>query len=251
MRYAFAGDREISINILKFLISKGYIPAALFVSEPSKASHANELIQMAGLPEEYIFRGNEINQPGSLKKLAQLNLVYIISIHFPYIIPSSLLNIPLVGVLNLHPAYLPYNKGWHTPSWAIIEGDPYGATLHFMEEELDQGDIINQKILEVNPTDTANSLYQRALKLEEEVFYEAFEDILSLNPPRKKQIDKGSAHLKKDLKAIQRIDLDKKYTGEEIINKLRGLTTNSISEAAYFEINNKRITLQVTLKEFE
>jgi methionyl-tRNA formyltransferase len=71
-------------------------------------------------------------------------------------------------VLNLHPV-LPYNKGWNTPSWAILDNTTYGATLHFMTEALDEGDIIHQKKLEIVFADTANTLYQKALELEKEV----------------------------------------------------------------------------------
>jgi folate-dependent phosphoribosylglycinamide formyltransferase PurN len=58
---------------------------------------------------------------------------------------------------------LPYNKGWNTPSWAILD-TTYGA-LHFMTEALDEDDIIHQKKLEI-VLRTANTLYQKALELE-------------------------------------------------------------------------------------
>ena len=77
--------------------------------------------------------------------LEQLSLDYIICVHFPYIVPREILSIPKYGVTNLHPAYLPYNLGWHTPSWAILENTPIGATLHYMDECVDTGDIIHQK----------------------------------------------------------------------------------------------------------
>jgi methionyl-tRNA formyltransferase len=156
---------------------------------------------------------------------------------------------PKVGVLNLHPAFLPYNKGWHTPSWAIIDNSPYGATLHFMSDALDEGDIIHQKKLEVSFSDTANTLYKKALKLEKEVFYEAYEDLLSLNPKRIKQIGIGSSHLKNDLKYLQEIDLNTNVNILEFINKLRALTTNNINEAATITIEGKKIALQINFEE--
>jgi methionyl-tRNA formyltransferase len=250
MKYAYAGDRAISVRILEFLISKGLKPAALMVSDEGKASHAAELIALSGLSEALIFRGNAFKTAEAVARLRELDLDYVFGIHFPYLVPKAILDLPKVGVLNLHPAYLPYNKGWHTPSWAILEGQPYGATLHFMEEALDQGDIIHQKKLDVLPTDTANSLYQRALTLEEEVFFEAFENLLTLNPKRKKQEGSGTVHFKKDLEEIQKIELARQYTGEELINKLRGLTTNTEQEAAYFEYQGKKIAIQVFFKEF-
>jgi methionyl-tRNA formyltransferase len=247
MKFAFAGDRKISCSILEFIVSKGFKPAALFVSDFDKASHDEELIQISGLDESLIFRGNEFKNPKSLELLLSLNLDYIFGIHFPYIIPNEVLSIPKIGVVNLHPAFLPYNKGWHTPSWAIIEGYPYGATLHFMEEALDEGDIIHQKQIEVLPIDTANSLYKRVLKLEEEVFFEAFELLSSLNPKRIKQVGKGTSHQKKELKALQEITISENHNPIDLIHKIRALTTNDPSEAAYFVVDNKKIGVQINL----
>ena len=245
MKYAFAGDRKISLNILQFLISKGYKPSALFISDKNKSTHDEELIRLSGLDSKFIFRGNEFKN--SLDLLKTLELDYIFGIHFPYIISKEFLEIPKIGFLNLHPAYLPFNKGWHTPSWAIIDGTIYGATLHFMSEQLDCGDIIHQKKLIIQPEDTANTLYKKVLKLEEEVFYEAFDDWVRLKPKTIKQTSIGTSHSKKDLKDIQEIKLDEKYSGEYFIDLLRGLTTSVPEEGAYFILGGERFYIQVSI----
>ena len=247
MKFAFAGDRKISCTILKFIISKGYKPSALFVSDFDMASHDDELIEISGLDESLVFRGNEFKNPKAIEFLSSLELDYIFGIHFPYIVPAEILGIPKIGVVNLHPAFLPYNKGWHTPSWAIIEGHPYGATLHFMEEALDEGDIIHQKKIDVYPIDTANSLYKRVLNLEEEVFYESFDSLTRLKPNRIKQLDKGTSHQKKELKALREINISENSNAIDLINKIRALTTNNENEAAYFIVDDKKIGVQINL----
>ena len=143
MEYAFAGDRDISVEILKYLLSNDNKPLALLLTSRAHQSHSEELKSLCPfLDSSLIFEGKDFNSESSMERIASLNLDYIFGIHFPYIIPSSFLNIPKFGFLNLHPAFLPYNKGWHTPSWAIYDGSKYGATLHFMSEDLDSGDII-------------------------------------------------------------------------------------------------------------
>lgn len=247
MRYAFCGDRQISVNILKFMIDKGYHPLLLIVNDSQTSTHSEELINTSKLEEKAIIYSSEIKQENKIALLREANLDYIIGIHFPTIIPDSVLKIPKVGFLNLHPAYLPYNKGWHTPSWAIIDETPYGATLHFMSEVLDGGDIIHQKQIEILPDDTANSLYRRVLKLEEEVFVEAFDDLLTLTPNRTKQTTAGTLHKKSDLSKISEIELGKQYTASDLINKMRALTTNNIQEAAYFVENDEKYLLQIII----
>ena len=247
MNFAFAGNRQISIDILKLLITNGYGPSALLVSDKSINSDAENLIALSGLDEQHVFTNRNFKSSEAIEHLRSLDLDYIIGIHFPHIIPTELLNIPKIGFLNLHPSYLPYNKGWNTPSWAILEGTPFGATLHYMSEALDEGDIIHQKRLEVSEDDTANSLYAKALKLEYEVFKEALPSLLTLNPNRSEQQGEGTSHVKKDLKGVQQIDMHDSATYNEMIDKLRGLTTNDINEAAWFEKDGKRYAVQLKI----
>jgi len=249
MRYAFAGDRDISVAVLNYLIENGYKPSALLLTEKEKASHANQLREIADLESKLIFHGKGFEDQENQSILKDLELDYIIGIHFPYLVANEILDIPKIGFLNLHPAYLPFNKGWHTPSWAIIENTSFGATLHFMSEQLDNGDIIHQKICQVLPNDTADSLYQKVKETELEVFKEAFSSLTSLTPPRLKQEFKGTSHLKKEIKKIQLLNLQDVSEVQRIIDKLRGLTTNRLDEAAYFFENGKKYFVQVKITE--
>lgn len=248
MRYIFAGDRQIGVNILKGLTERGFWPLALLLNNEDKASHNAQLRSLVEHLEIPVIVGDEFKSAHNVALFKKLLPHYFIGIHFPKIIPQEVLQIPKIGFLNLHPAYLPYNKGWHTPSWAILQGTPFGATLHFMTEELDSGEIIHQKILSIEPDDTAHSLYQKVLTLEEQVFFEALPGLIALNPPRLKQDSKGTEHKKNDLKKIQKIELDEKIQAREFINKLRALTTNKWEEAAFFEEGGNRYYIQVTIK---
>jgi methionyl-tRNA formyltransferase len=252
IRFAFAGDRDISVKILRFLQKNNYKPEALLLSGPKRASHAHQLKEMCPyIEQDMVFEGNECKSRNSIFKLSQLDLDYIIGIHFPYIIPSEMLKIPKIGFLNLHPAYLPYNRGWHTPSWAIMDNTPVGATLHFMSEELDSGDIIAQSQVEIRPDDTAHTLYKKLKKSEYNLFKKCWPELVTKRFIRKVQdLHKGTSHNKQDLlkDKVQRIDLFGETTPEQLIRKLRALTTNDIREAAYFMKDGKRYRIQVKIQ---
>jgi methionyl-tRNA formyltransferase len=47
-------------------------------------------------------------------------------------------------VCNLHPSFLPYNRGDQPLLWAAVEGTPYGVTIHKVSERFDEGNIISQ-----------------------------------------------------------------------------------------------------------
>lgn len=249
VKIGFAGDRRISVDILSFIISQGLTPSLLIISDCDTSSHSEELLSiLKDMPSDHILKGSEISRPGSIQKIKELNLDYLICIHFPYIIPESILNSVNIGVLNLHPAYLPYNRGWHTPTWAILDNAPYGATLHFMDASLDTGDIIHQKKLEIDIYDTAHSLYQKVLSLEIEVFKEAWQMIKTKNIPRISQKKlRGTTHTKSDIQSVQKIDMNEPIKPKALINVLRALTTNNIHEAAYFEDNGNRYRVQISI----
>lgn len=248
MKYGFAGNREIAVNILNFLISKGLKPSFLLISrELIDSKHQNQLISDSGLGSENIYYIDDVNPVNIDNPLDSYNVDYIFGIHFPFIIKKPILESAKIGFLNLHPAYLPYNKGWHTPSWAILDNNKYGATLHYMTEELDGGDIVAQKEVKIEPHYTANHLYQLVLEAEEELFKQIFPQLLTLKIPKEKQYSKGTSHNKKDLSKIQKINLDEKEYPINIINKIRALTTNSLEEAAYFEINDTKYSIQINI----
>jgi methionyl-tRNA formyltransferase len=249
MKYVYAGDRQIAVNILRYLLEQGYQPQALLLNDEDKASHNDalkELVAPLGIP---VFVGNEFRSVKAIEFYYNDRPDYFLGIHFPKLIPAEILNIPKVGFLNLHPAYLPYNKGWHTPSWAILEGTPYGATLHFMSEELDAGDIIHQKELKIRPEDTAHSLYQKVLVLEEEVFREALPSLLTLKPMRKPQREAGTAHRQKDLETMRELKLNEPVKTGLLIDRLRALTTSRWEEAAWFEKDGKKYLIRVEIRE--
>lgn len=249
MRYIFCGNREISFQVLELLTLKGFYPLMLLLPENVDKVLARKLSKQSKLPEEKIIIGKFPKSETFFQSLSILNLDYVICIHYPYIIRKTLLDIPAVGVINLHPSYLPYNKGWHTPSWAILEKTLYGATLHFMTEKLDDGEIIHQKSIEVNLSDTADKLYQRVLNLEFEVFAEALADLLTLSPKRKNQIGTGTVHKKAELQQLQKLDMNKSYVLSELIDRIRSLTTNNHKEACYVSVDDRKYFVQIVIIE--
>lgn len=250
IKIGYAGDRQIAVDILNYILDDGIIPLTLIVSDKDSSTHSNNLISISkGISEDLIFKGSQLYDDQITHKISELNLDYLICIHFPYIIPETILNCVNVGVLNLHPAYLPFNRGWHTATWAILDKTPYGATLHFMDNSLDTGDIIHQKKISINSDDTAHSLYQKVLQLEIDVFTEAWPKIKNKILTRKNQKELlGTTHKKEDIRNIQKIDLSRDIEASYILDLLRALTTNDIHEAAYFEQNGDKYRVQISIK---
>ncbi|MEX2585100.1 MAG: formyltransferase family protein [Balneolaceae bacterium] len=254
MNYLFAGDRDIGVRVLTHLLEEGYKPSALLLPDPAGASHSARLREIAGLPESHILLGGDLSRPEAVSQMRALEPDYLIAVHYPHLIPGNVLEIPKEAALNLHPAWLPYNRGWHTPSWAILEGTPAGATLHVMSEKTDGGDIVHRLRVDIDPADTADSLYQKLKNAEFSLFCELLPALVRKEYNRLPQPDnQGTFHKKEDLSgsSVQEIDLDGTYSGRELLDKLRALTTNDVSEAACFQRDGRRFRVQVSITEEE
>jgi methionyl-tRNA formyltransferase len=253
LRIGFAGDREIAVQVLDFLVTDGIRPKVLLVSADVRASHADELISRCEhLTSERVLRGADFRTSSGIDVVESAGLDLMLGIHFPYIVPAELLALARVGWLNLHPAYLPWNRGWHTASWALLGETPLGATLHFMDDGIDTGDIVHQLRLEIGPGDTADSLYPRLERLEFDVFRQAWPVIRAGTYQRTAQPpDEGSHHARDDLatSGVQKIDPDEQVAAGELLRKLQALTTNQNDEAAYFESEGRRYRVRVEVTE--
>jgi len=241
MKYAFAGDRNIAVRVLKYIQEKDYNPELLCVS--LKGSHACQLMNLCPyLSHDKIFVGKEINLQVVVDALQGID--YLICVHFPYIIPKQVLEIKGLTVVNLHPAYLPYNKGWNTPTWSILDDTPYGATIHVVTERLDSGPILYQKELPKR-FETADEMYKRVLELEYYVFCEWFKPLDRYPYPEVPQQGCETVHNKGALVGRQEL------TGRDIstITKLRALTTNNIDEAAYWWQDGKKYQITINIHE--
>lgn len=249
MRYAFAGDRDISVWVLEYLISQWSAPAALILPHSARATHAQALVELCKSADTRVIQ-KHLNDPLVGPELASLDLDLLLSIHYPHLIPGPILSLPRLGSFNLHPALLPFNRGWHTPTWAILDATPAGATLHYMTDALDAGDIVHQKEVAVEPSDSAHTLYEKLKRCELEVFKEAWPSLARGEIHRRPQIGPGTAHRKQELfrPEVQRISLDQTMTAGELLTRLRALTTNAWDEAAYFEVGGKKFRIQIAIR---
>jgi methionyl-tRNA formyltransferase len=99
---------------------------------------------------------------------------------FPHFIPSTLLNIPRLGVLNVHPSLLPDNRGPEPLFWTFRLGQEHtGVTIHLMEEKLDSGPILAQEALEVPEGISYAELEQQAAELGGALLAQAVADLMS------------------------------------------------------------------------
>ncbi|HET7603502.1 MAG TPA: formyl transferase [Gemmatimonadales bacterium] len=77
------------------------------------------------------------------------------------LLPASVLEVARLGTLNVHPGLLPRYRGVDVVAHAILNGDPVGATVHFVDAGIDTGRIISRIRVSPGPLDTLASLQKR------------------------------------------------------------------------------------------
>ena len=246
-RLAYAANRGIGLRGLEMLLAAGWRPVVLLVPGGADATGCAEEMRRL-LPDVPVLEGRDFRDDGGVRLLRSLALDVLLSVHFPYIVPREVLELSRIGCFNLHPAYLPWNRGWHTPSWTILERTRPGATLHWMAEGMDEGDIVVRRELDVRPEDTAHTLYQRILAVEEDVLQAAIPLLCGGRPPRLRQEQGGTRHVKADLETVRRLDLSEERKVGEMLDLLRALTTSRADEAAYFEHDGVRYCVRVDIR---
>lgn len=93
------------------------------------------------------------------------------------IIKPPILRVPDLGTVNAHPGILPRLRGSSSVGWALYKDLPQGATAHFVDPEIDTGDIILSRQLPVYRDDSYESLNYRIAILAGELMAEALKAI--------------------------------------------------------------------------
>jgi len=84
-------------------------------------------------------------------------------------------------ILNIHPSLLPSFPGLDAQRQALEHGVKFsGCTVHFVDETLDGGPIIAQRVVPVLPGDTEDTLSARILEQEHQLYAEAVASVLSV-----------------------------------------------------------------------
>jgi methionyl-tRNA formyltransferase len=99
-----------------------------------------------------------------------------------------LLALPSKGALNMHGSLLPKYRGRVPVNWAIIHGETEtGATLHYMIDKADSGDIVAQQAVPILPDDTGKEVFDKVTVAAELALSGCLPALLAGNAPRIKQ----------------------------------------------------------------
>lgn len=181
-----------------------------------------------------------------LEIIKEIRPKLVVSSGFEHKVPKEIIEIPEKGIVNLHPSLLPYNRGSHPYIWPIIQDTLAGVSIHYMNEEIDEGPIIDRRKVEKKPFDTAKTLHDRLMHEQFELFMKIWPDIKKGVEGDKQDLSNGNTHYSKELDEICEIDLDEKVEARDFIDRLRGLTYPP-KNLAYFRKNGEKYYLRLEI----
>ncbi|MBI5890392.1 MAG: formyltransferase [Nitrosomonadales bacterium] len=134
------------------------------------------------------------NVPEVVERIAALQPDFYFSFYYREMLKAPLLAIPKRGALNMHGSLLPKYRGRVPVNWAIIRGETEtGATLHYMTEKPDNGDIVAQQAVPILPDDTALEVFQKVTVAAEMALSHVLPALLAGKAPAVKQdLSKGA-----------------------------------------------------------
>lgn len=156
-----------------------------------KDAYIVERAKKLGIPYCYFNRNQFYSGNDVLSYLKENKIDYIILAGFLWLVPQNLLEAYPNKIINIHPALLPNygGKGMYGMyvHEAVIENKEKesGITIHFVDENYDEGKAIFQAKCQIAPSDDAETLAQKIHLLEYEYFPKVIENLIMNNQHNK------------------------------------------------------------------
>ena len=175
-RIVFLGTPEFAANILEGLIKSNYNIVGV-VTQPDKEVGRKRILTMSPVKEIALKYNLPVLTPYKIRKeydeVLALKPDLIISSAYGQIIPSEILNYPKYKCINTHGSLLPAYRGGAPIQRSIINGDEItGITIMYMNEKMDEGDILYQKEMPIDINDTNTTMFSKLSDLSLEMLLE-------------------------------------------------------------------------------
>lgn len=195
------------------------------------------------------YNGDKMFLPISLKQqtdelLKKYDL--FLSLHCKQIFPQKL--VENCRCINIHPGFNPYNRGYFSQAFSIINKKPVGVTIHEMDKELDHGPIIVQKEVEIESSDTSYDVYKKIQVLEVDLLTRYIDKILNGSYELIYLKEKGNMNKKSDFIDLCRLDKNRIGTFGEFIDVLRATTFLNYNNAFFYNENGEKVYVSIQLK---
>lgn len=226
-RILFMGTPAFALPTLELLHSNNY-PVIGVITQPDRPAGRGQkeicppvklLAQSLGLP---VFQPQKVKDKSFLDIFYQMNPEMVVVTAFGQILPKTIIELPKLGCINIHPSLLPKYRGAAPLNWSIIRGETKtGVTIMLMDEGMDSGDILLQQETSLSATETYGQLHDRLAKEGANLLITAMQQVITGKALRQPQDFSAVTFAPRLTKETGRIIWQQSCTG--IVNLIRGL----------------------------
>jgi methionyl-tRNA formyltransferase len=164
MKIVFMGTPAFAVTSLDAIIRGGFEVVGV-VTVPDKPAGRGQKLMTSAI-KDYAVENNlpilqpiQLKDPAFLASLAAWNANLFVVVAFR-MLPQVVWQMPEKGTINLHGSLLPKYRGAAPIHWAIINGEKEtGVTTFFINEEIDMGNIIEQRSFPIDPNATLGEVH--------------------------------------------------------------------------------------------
>jgi methionyl-tRNA formyltransferase len=181
---------DVGVRCLKTLLSAG-VDVPLVVTVPDDPRERRWYASVAATAADYGLRvvaPAEANTPELERTVTDLQPDFLFSFYYRSMLGAPLLRAARRGALNMHGSLLPKYRGRAPVNWAILRGErESGATLHYMVERADAGDIVDQQPVPILQDDAAREVFAKVTVAAEMVLARSLPALIAGTAPRRPQ----------------------------------------------------------------
>ena len=232
MKIGFFGTPEIAAFCLEKLIDTYRV--VFTVAAEDKPSGRHLKIRYNQVKEIALKQGIQLYQPANLRDQDFIRTIekeradLFVVVAYGRVIPPEVFSLPPLGTINLHPSLLPKYRGAAPIQWVLINGESEtGITVQMMDEEIDMGDILTQRRIQIPIDMTSEELYRIILPLGADLLIETIALLQTKSIEPKKQNNDEATYCERITKNTSRIDWSK--SSSEIHNLVRGLNPKPVA----------------------
>ncbi len=227
MKTIFMGTPDFSIDSLKYIYENTDLKAVF--TKVDKVNARGNKVNYSPVKQFALEHNIDIVQPRTLRNneevleiIKKYDPELIVVVAYGMIIPKEIIDYPKYGIINVHSSLLPKYRGAAPIHAAILNGDDKtGVSIMYIDEKLDEGDVICSLETDITEEDNLGTLHDRLKILGAKGLEQAIDLIKSGKVNAIKQ-DHSLATFVKPIKK-EETKVDFKDSSRNIFNKIRGL----------------------------
>jgi methionyl-tRNA formyltransferase len=200
---------DVGVRCLKALLSAG-VEVPLVVTVPDDPHENRWYASVADTARDYglnLVAPAQANTAELEQAVAALEPDFLFSFYYRSMLGAPLLRAPRRGALNMHGSMLPKFRGRAPVNWAILKGAAEsGATLHYMVERADAGDIVDQMAVPILADDDARDVFAKVTVAAEAILARSLPGLIAGCAPRRAQVSEPGQYFGRRQPEDGRID---------------------------------------------